>query len=73
MDKQITRREFLKTTGKGLSLLALFSGVIRFDAPAHAESDETLFVNDLIHGEDQLKITFPEIRDEEKSDAFFII
>lgn len=72
MDKQFTRREFLKTAGKGLSMLALFSGVIRFDAPARAEGEETLFVNDLIHGEDQLKVTFLEIRDEEKSDAFFI-
>lgn len=74
MNKQITRREFLKTTGKGLSLLALFSGVIRFDTPnAQAESQEELFVNDLIHGEDQLKVTFLEIRDEEKSDAFFVM
>ena len=72
MDKQFTRREFLKTAGKGLSMLALFSGVIRFDTPARAEGEETLFVNDLIHGEDQLKVTFLEIRDEEKSDAFFI-
>ncbi len=73
MDKQFTRREFLKTAGKGLSLLALFSGVIRFDTPAHAKGKETLFVNDLIHGEDQLKVTFLEIRHEEKSDAFFIM
>ena len=73
MDKQFTRREFLKTAGKGLSLLALFSGVIRFDSPAKAEGDETLFVNDLIHGEDQLKITFLECRHPEKSDAFFIM
>ena len=73
MNKQMTRREFLKTSGKGLSMLALFSGVLRFDIPAaHAESQEELFVNDLIHGEDQLKVTFLEIRDEEKSDAFFI-
>ena len=72
MDKQFTRREFLKTAGKGLSMLALFSGVIRIDTPARAEGEETLFVNDLIHGEDQLKVTFLEIRDEEKSDAFFI-
>lgn len=71
---ELTRREFLKTTGKGLSLLALFSGVIRFDTPvARANGSEELFVNDLIHGEDQLKITFLEIRDEEKSDAFFIM
>ena len=72
MDKQFTRREFLKTAGKGLSMLALFSGVIRIDTPARAEGEEPLFVNDLIHGEDQLKVTFLEIRDEEKSDAFFI-
>ena len=71
---ELTRREFLKTTGKGLSLLALFSGVIRFDTPAaRADGNEELFVNDLIHGEDQLKVTFLEIRDEEKSDAFFIM
>ena len=70
---ELTRREFLKTTGKGLSLLALFSGVIRFDTPARAEDDKELFVNDLIHGEDQLKVTFLEIRHEEKSDAFFIM
>ena len=72
MDKQFTRREFLKTAGKGLAMLALFSGVIRIDTPARAEGEEPLFVNDLIHGEDQLKVTFLEIRDEEKSDAFFI-
>ena len=70
---ELTRREFLKTTGKGLSLLALFSGVIRFDTPVRAEGSEERFVNDLIHGEDQLKVTFLEIRDEEKSDAFFIM
>ena len=72
MDKQFTRREFLKTAGKGLSMLALFSGPLRFFIPAEAENSEELFVNDLIHGESQLKVTFLEIRDEEKSDAFFI-
>ena len=70
---ELTRREFIKTAGKGLSLLALFSGVIRFDAPARAQGNEELFVNDLIRGEDQLKITFLEVRDPEKSDAFFIM
>ena len=72
-DKLFTRRDFLKTCGKGVSLLALFSGVIRFDAPARAESEKPLFANDLIRGEDQLKVIFLEKKHPEKSDAFFIL
>ena len=71
MDKQFTRREFLKTAGKGVSLLALLSGVIRYDASA--QSAEKQFVNDLIHGEDQLKVVFLERNNEEKSDSFLIM
>ena len=72
MEKQLTRRAFLKTAGKGLSLLALLSGGITFSLPARAENEKR-FVNDLIHGEDQLKVVFLERNNEEKSDSFLIM
>ena len=53
----ITRREFLKTAGKGLSLLAMLSGGITFSVPACSENKQS-FANNLIHGEDQLKVIF---------------
>jgi len=73
MKKEFTRREFLHTAGKGLSLLALFSGVIRFDAPAAAQEGEMLFANDLLRGEDQLKVIFLDKIHEEKSDCFILM
>ncbi|MBR5231043.1 MAG: hypothetical protein IKW00_02200 [Clostridia bacterium] len=73
MKKEFTRREFIKTAGKGLSLLALFSGVVRFDAPAKAAEGEMLFANDLLRGEDQLKVIFLDKKHEEKSDCFIIM
>ena len=72
MPKEFTRREFLKTAGKGLSLLALFSGGLTFSLPARAEN-EPRCVNDLIHGEDQLKIVFLERNNDKKSDSMLII
>ena len=68
----ITRRTFLKTAGKGLSLLALLSGGITFCTPARSEN-APLFANDLIHGEDQLKVIFLDKIHKEKSDAFIIL
>ena len=72
-DKRVTRRDFLKICGKSVSLLALFSGVIRFDAPARAESESPLFVNSLIRGEEQLKVVFLQRHNEEKSDSFLLM
>lgn len=72
MKNAITRREFIKTAGKGLSLLAILSGGITFSLPDRAQG-EMRFVNDLIHGEDQLKIVFLERNNEKKSDAFLIM
>jgi len=73
MQKQYTRRAFLKTCGKGLSALALLSGPLRFFAPAQAEEGEMLSANALIHGEEQLKVAFLERHNEEKSDSFLIL
>ena len=72
MKNAITRREFIKTAGKGLSLLAILSGGLTFSLPDRAQG-EMRFVNDLIHGEDQLKIVFLERNNEKKSDAFLIM
>lgn len=68
----ITRREFLKTAGKGLSLLAMLSGGITFSGPACSENKQS-FANNLIHGEDQLKVIFLDKIQKEKSDAFLIM
>jgi len=73
MKKTYTRREFLRLTGKSISLLALFTGVIRFDAPARGESAGMLFANNLLTGEDQLKVVFLERNNEKKSDSFLLM
>lgn len=73
MEKEYTRREFLKTAGKGLSALALFSGPLRFFIPAQAEGEDVRFANALICGEEQLKVVFLERNNEEKSDSFLIM
>lgn len=73
MQRQYTRREFLRTCGKGLSMLALFSGPLRFFIPAQAEDGELKSANALIHGEEQLKVIFLERNNKEKSDSFLIL
>lgn len=71
-EKSYTRREFLYLAGKA-SLLAMFSGALRFETRARGEGAQTLCVNDLIQGEEQLQVIFLDRNNEQKSDAFLLL
>lgn len=68
----LTRRQFLKLTGKGLAA-ALFAGsAAQFSLPkAHAE-DEIISVNSLVKGPKEMRVVFLERLSTKKSDAFYI-
>ena len=70
--KEITRRQFLKWTGKGLAAAVLAgSGVMPVLPKAKAE-DEMISVNSLVRGEKEMRVVFLERLSTKKSDAFYI-
>lgn len=72
MKEQLTRREFLCLTGKGLAALAFAGASLRFGLPT-AKASGKLSVNQLVTGENEMRIVFLKRIDENKSDAFYIM
>lgn len=68
----ITRRQFLKLTGKGLAA-ALFAGsAARITLPEARAENEIISVNSLVKGPKEMRVVFLERLSTKKSDAFYI-
>ncbi len=68
----LSRRQFLKVTGKGLAA-AVFAGTLsRFEAPKAAAEEEIISVNSLVKGPKEMRVVFLERLSTKKSDAFYI-
>lgn len=72
MKNNLTRREFLCLTGKGLVSLAFAGTAFRFGLPI-AQAAEKESVNALVTGENEMRIVFLKRADANKSDAFYIM
>ena len=73
MNKHLmTRREFLKVTGKGLAAAIFAGSVARFEAPRAAAEGEIISVNSLVKGKKEMRVVFLERLSTKKSDAFYI-
>ena len=72
MKNNLTRREFLCLTGKGLVSLAFAGAAFRFGFPI-AQAAEKESVNALVTGENEMRIVFLKRADANKSDAFYIM
>jgi len=72
MKEKLSRREFLCLTGKGLATLAFAGAALKFGAPGALASGK-LSVNELVSGDDEMRIVFLKRVDENKSDAFYIM
>lgn len=72
MKNNLTRREFLYLTGKGLVSLAFAGTAFRFGLPI-AQAAEKESVNALVTGENEMRIVFLKRADANKSDAFYIM
>ncbi len=72
MKENLTRREFLCLCGKSLSALVFAGASLHFPLPA-AKASGKLSVNELVTGENEMRIVFLKRIDENKSDAFYIM
>jgi len=68
----LTRRQFLKITGKGLAAAVFAGSVARFEAPRAAAEEEIISVNSLVKGPKEMRVVFLERLSTKKSDAFYI-
>ena len=74
MNKEMSRRQFLCMSGKGLAALALAGATLKFGLPLKAlAGEEKISVNSLVSGENEMRVLFIERVDEAKSDAFYIM
>ena len=73
MKKEFSRREFLALSGKGLLSLAFAGAALKFGLPRALASDSNIPANQLVTGENEMRIVFLKRIDENKSDAFYIL
>ena len=74
LNKEMSRRQFLRLTGKGLAALAFAGASLHFGLPLTAlAAEEKISVNSLVSGENEMRVLFIERVDEAKSDAFYIM
>lgn len=68
----ITRRQFLKITGKGLAAAVFAGSLARFDVSAAKAENEIISVNSLVKGPKEMRVVFLDRLSTKKSDAFYI-
>ena len=73
MKKEVSRREFLALTGKGLVSLAFAGAALKFGMPQALAADSSIPVNQLVTGENEMRVVFLKRIDKNKSDAFYIL
>ena len=73
MKKEFSRREFLALTGKGLVSLAFAGAALKFGMPQALAADSSIPVNQLVTGENEMRVVFLKRIDKNKSDAFYIL
>ena len=73
MKKEVSRREFLVLTGKGLVSLAFAGAALKFGMPQALAADSSIPVNQLVTGENEMRVVFLKRIDKNKSDAFYIL
>ena len=74
MNKEMSRRQFLSLSGKGLAAMAFAGAALKFGLPLKAlAGEEKISVNSLVSGENEMRVLFIERIDEAKSDAFYIM
>ena len=73
MKKEFSRREFLALTGKGLVSLAFAGAALKFGIPQALAADSSIPVNQLVTGENEMRVVFLKRIDKNKSDAFYIL
>jgi len=74
MNKEMSRRQFLCMSGKGLAALAFAGAALKFGLPLSVRADEEkISVNSLVSGENEMRVLFIERIDDAKSDAFYIM
>lgn len=73
MKKEFSRREFLVLTGKGLVSLAFAGAALKFGMPQALAADSSIPVNQLVTGENEMRVVFLKRIDKNKSDAFYIL
>lgn len=72
-ESMLTRRQFLKITGKGLAAAVFAGSLATFEAPRAAAEEEIISVNSLVKGPREMRVVFLERLSTKKSDAFYII
>ncbi|MBR6787966.1 MAG: hypothetical protein IKM26_08610 [Clostridia bacterium] len=68
----ITRRQFLKLTGKGLAAAVFAGSLAQVSLPKAAAENEIISVNSLVKGPKEMRVVFLERLSDKKSDAFYI-
>lgn len=68
----ITRRQFLKLTGKGLAAAVFAGSLAQVSLPTAKAEDEIISVNSFVKGPKEMRVVFLERLSTKKSDAFYI-
>ena len=68
----MTRRQFLKMTGKGLAAAVFAGSLAQVSLPAAKAENEIVSVNSLVKGPKEMRVVFLERLSDKKSDAFYI-
>lgn len=73
LNKQYTRRDFLRVTGKGLASAFFLGAALKVGLPLSLAEESEIMVNSLVTGDKEMRCVFIKRQNVSKSDAFYLM